>query len=313
MARNRHAFERTVAVAAALAWWLVGAIVQGQQFSAWSTPVNLGPTVNSSFTEQHPAPSPDGLSLYFVSDRPGGMGGTDLWVSHRSIRSSPWGTPVPVSALNSASSEFAPAFDPSGRWLFFGSERDGGCGGRDLWVSFRGNTKDDQNWMRPANLGCGRLSWPGFDDGPTYFQDEKTGIGTLYFISDRPGGLGGRDVWSASNRNGGAFSAPINVAELTCALSDARPAGRADGLEFFVSSARAGSVLFGATPSNDIWVATRPSVTASWSTPVNLAGVNTSATEGSPALSADGTEMVFNSNRPDTLGGTDLYVTTRSR
>ena len=73
MERDREGFERTVAVVAVLAWWLVGAVVRGRQFSAWSTPVNLGPTVNSSFTE-HPALSPDGLSLYFATDRPGGHG-----------------------------------------------------------------------------------------------------------------------------------------------------------------------------------------------------------------------------------------------
>jgi hypothetical protein len=167
--------------------------------------------------------------------------------------------------------------------------------------------------MAPVNLGCGRLSWPGFDDGPTYFWEERTGIGTLFFISDRPGGFGGRDVWSASNRNGGAFGAPVNVAELNSPVDDARPVVRADGLEFLFTSARVGSVPLGAAPSTDIWVSTRQSAAASWSVPVNLGSVNTSATEGAPALSTDGTTMVFNSNRADTLGSLDLYVTTRTR
>jgi Tol biopolymer transport system component len=295
------------------ALWLVSGAVAAQQFSGWSNPVNLGVAVNSSSNEQHPALSPDGLSLYFSSDRPGGAGGSDLWVAHRSTRTSQWGIASVVAPLNSPSSEFAPAFDPSGRWLFFGSERDGGCGGRDVWVSFRTNTRSDLDWMIPVNLGCGRLSWPGFDDGPTYFQEEKTGIGTLYFISDRPGGLGGRDVWSASNRNGSAFGAPVNVTELNSSVDDARPAVRADGLEFLFTSARVGSVPLGTAPSTDIWVSTRQSATAPWPVPVNLGSVNTSATEGAPTLSLDGTTMIFNSNRADTVGGLDLYVTTRTR
>jgi hypothetical protein len=303
---------RTV-LSAAAAGWLLGAAVRAQQPLGWSVPQNLGAVVNSAAIDQHPALSPDGLSLYFSSERAGGAGGADIWVAHRDTSTSVWGAPVPIPTLNSVASEFAPAFDRSGQWLFFGSERDGGCGGRDLWVSFRRSPKNDQGWVPPVNLGCGRLGWPGFDDGPTYFHDEKTGTGAMYFISDRPGGLGGRDVWTASNRNGGAFSAPVNVTELNSAVDDTRPAIRSDGLEFFFGSVRPGSVPLGTTPSADIWVSTRPSTTAAWSAPVNVTSVNTSATEGAPALSMDGTTMVFQSNRPDTLGGLDLYITTRAR
>src|SRR3989442_8393823 len=64
-------------------------------FSEWSPPVNLGPAINSTFNDDGPALSKDGLSLYFRSDRPrGGMGGNDIWVSQRASRESPWGEPV---------------------------------------------------------------------------------------------------------------------------------------------------------------------------------------------------------------------------
>src|SRR5215471_12755514 len=53
------------------------------QFSDWSEPVNLGPVVNSHFNDQHPAISRDRLSLYISSDRPGGFGDFDIYVSHR--------------------------------------------------------------------------------------------------------------------------------------------------------------------------------------------------------------------------------------
>jgi len=75
-----------------------------QQFSNWSAPQNLGPLVNSVSNEQHPALSPDGLSLYFSSDRPGGAGGFDLWVSHRATGTSPWESPMVIPALNSSRS-----------------------------------------------------------------------------------------------------------------------------------------------------------------------------------------------------------------
>ena len=52
-------------------------------FSSWSDPANLGATINTTFNEQGPTLSKDGLILYFGSDRPGGSGGFDIWVSRR--------------------------------------------------------------------------------------------------------------------------------------------------------------------------------------------------------------------------------------
>lgn len=292
------------------ALWLGTDTTTAQQ-AAWSLPANLGLVVNSTSIDQHPALSPDGLSLYFSSDRSGGAGGTDLWVTRRKDGASPWQAPRVVTALNSESSEFAPAFDPTGHWMFFGSEREGGCGGRDIWISQRGDLKDDQGWKRPVNLGCSTLSWTGFDDGPTYFRSGKFSV--LFFISDRPGGLGARDVWSASQRDGGPFSAPTNVTEVNSAAEDSRPAVRADGLELFVTSQRAGSVLSGTTPSSDIWVARRTSPATSFGAPVNVAELNTSSAEAAPTLSVDGKTMIFHSNRPGGQGGLDLWMSTRER
>src|SRR5919109_5551479 len=60
----------------------------------WSAPVNLGPVVNSSATEQNPAVSADGLALYFQSDRPGGLGGVDIWGTRWDAGNKAWGPPV---------------------------------------------------------------------------------------------------------------------------------------------------------------------------------------------------------------------------
>ena len=62
--------------------------------TGWSEPVHLEPPINTSSTDQSPALSPDGLSLYFASDRPGSLGGVDLWVSRRASHHSAWETPV---------------------------------------------------------------------------------------------------------------------------------------------------------------------------------------------------------------------------
>ena len=63
---------------------LVSGPASAQEFGPWSTPLNLGPTVNSAFDDMHPTLSKDGLSLIFSSTRPG-TGGLDLWVTQRDI------------------------------------------------------------------------------------------------------------------------------------------------------------------------------------------------------------------------------------
>ena len=71
---------------------LIAPAAMAQQFSEWSTPVNVT-QINSVANEQHPAISKDGLSLYFASGRPGGCGKMDIWVSQRSSIDSPWEEP----------------------------------------------------------------------------------------------------------------------------------------------------------------------------------------------------------------------------
>src|SRR5262245_2009276 len=105
----------------------------------------------------------------------------------------------------------------------------------------------------------------------------------------------------------GTWGPATNVTELNTSGLDSTPSISHNGLEIFIGSNRAGGL--GGT---DIWVATRDTVGAPWSTPVNLgASVNTSDPEGHPDLSADRETLRFNSTRPGELG--DLYVTTRSK
>src|SRR5262245_26408176 len=79
------------------------------EFSDWSAAVNLGPVVNSVFNDSSPALSKDRLSLYFQSNRPGGSGGSDIWVSQRSSVGEPWGTPVNLGAVvNSIADDATP-------------------------------------------------------------------------------------------------------------------------------------------------------------------------------------------------------------
>ena len=283
------------------------------RWSAWSPPQNLGPTINSSSLEQHPAISRDGLSLYFGSNRAGGKGGVDVYVSQRSSLDAPWGTPVNLGPnINSAGNESAPTFSLDGHRMYFHSNGRGGCAGADLFVARRHDKRDDFGWGPAENLGC-VVNSSSDDNGPTIFEDDATGITTLYFTSTRPGGPGDYDVY-ASTRVGdeGEFGPAVLVPELSRPFRDTRTAISRDGLEMFLSSDSKGRV--GGIGSQDLWVSTRPTTLDRWSTPVNLgAAVNTTAFDGGPALSFDGTTLYFHSDRQGPSGNYDLWVTTRAK
>ena len=283
------------------------------EFSEWSEPVNLGPVVNSQgkgFRNQHPAISRNGLSLYFISNRPGGFGMNDIWVSQRTSIDAPWGSPQNLGAtINTSSNDFAPNLTCDGHWLYFNSNRPGGCGLGDLYVSFREDTGDDFAWEQPVNLGC-QINTEFPETAPSYFADQETGITSLYFASDRPTGLGDLDIYVSTLQDDGTFGPGVLVRELSSPFMDVRPAIRSDGLEFFLPSDRPE----GRIGTLDIWVSTRESTQDPWTTPVNLGPtVNSPYEQGGPALSHDGTTMYFYSNRPGSFGDDDLYVTTRHR
>src|SRR5918995_574859 len=122
--------------------------------SEWSIPVNLGSTINTALNEQGPTLSGDGLSLYFGSDRPGGLGGFDIWVSQRACTDCSWETPVNLGAVvNTAAAETGPGLSVDGHLLFFRSPREGGQGLGDVYVSRRANPNDDFGWGPPVGLG----------------------------------------------------------------------------------------------------------------------------------------------------------------
>ena len=281
-------------------------------YGPWGAPVNLGPVVNSPYNDQHPAISKDGLSLYISSDRPGGLGGMDIWVSHRGSVDDPWGPPEDLGPnINSAANDVAPTFTPDGHQMYYHSAGRGGCGLADLFVARRHDKRDDFGWEPAENLGC-VVNSAFADAGPTYFEDEATGITTLYFTrqNNPPTSDQGWDIY-ATTRMGddGEFGPAVLVPELSSPFRDTRTTIRRDGLEMIISSGRPGG-----SGSEDLWVSTRASTLDLWGTPVNLGPVvNSSAFDGAPALSFDGTTLYFFSERPGGLGKRDLYVTTRER
>lgn len=270
-----------------------------ERFSTWSEPMNLGSTVNSPHHELIPEISPDGLSLYFTSGRPGGFGRNDLWVSSRPTMNDSWSEPANLGpVINSPGNDAAPSISRDGHYLFFSSTRAGGVGGNDLYVSWRADPQDDLAWEAPVNLGA-PVNSSRFDAGASFRRPE------LYFASNRADPLLSIYV---SRAQGWEFSTPERVAELSSSANDQRPSIRSDGLEIFLSSNRPGGI-----GGQDIWSSSRPHHAAPWSGPVNLgATINTGHFDQQPSVSDDGRFLFFASNRPGGEGGLDLYMAMRS-
>lgn len=166
----------------------------------WQEPVKLGPLVNTTAHEFFPCVSADGLSLYFTSDRPGGFGGVDIWVTMRATKDDNWGEPVNLGpVVNSTSGEVRPAISADELTLFFnsgfprkaGPPRPGGFGQSDLWITKRASK--DAPWEEPVNLGPS-VNTATHEALPSISPDGST----LYFSGNRPGGYGDWDIWQVS-------------------------------------------------------------------------------------------------------------------
>ena len=281
---------------------------QAQKYSDWSTPVNLGAVINSTSSDQGPSISKDGLSLYFTSNRPGGIGGFDMYVSQRASVDDQFGLPLNLGpTINTTFDEGNQSFSRDGHLLLFQSRRPG-LGGVDLWLSYREHTHDDFDWQTPVNLGA-TVNSAADDTGPAYFENEEDGAPQLYFGSTRAG-LGGADIYLSEQLPEGSFGPATLVVELSTTANENRPSIKHSGLEIFFQSNRTGSLGTG----GDLWVATRDSTLDAWSIPTNLGStVNTTFVEQNPNLSADGKTLFFSSDRAGGFGGLDLYVTSRTK
>ena len=284
-----------------------------ERFSDWSPPVNLGAQVNSPFAENAPELSKDGLSLYFGSNRPGGQGLQDLYVSQRSSPDAPWGAPINLGALvNSPFTDVGPHLSRDGHLLFFNSGRPGGSGSTDIWVSRRKNIHNDLAWEEPVNLGSPPNS-ARFDGAVSIWGPE------FYFWRGTPDPAGAvaptdGDIYM-SEMTGQTFGEPMLVTELSSTTAhEQRPSIRFDGREIFLSSDRAGSMSQpGGVVREDIWVSLRQGSGQGWEPPDNVGPVvNSNFRDTQPALSKDGTMLFFLSDRQGPPGNLDIYVTTRT-
>jgi hypothetical protein len=305
-----------VLVAAAVAAGAALAAPSGSHVLAWSTAQKLDEVagnhadLNTPALDGCPSQSPDGLRLYLASNRPGGKGGLDIWTATRASRDAPWGAPQNLGEpVNSAADDFCPT--PVGKGgLFFVSREalPGACGQGDIYYTHRTGAA---GWAEPERLLCAPAG-PNSEldeQGPSWVDASGTlrGRKLLYFSRSSVAPSVPGEIFVSERRNGARFGPATAVAELNDATAnDIQPNVREDGLEVVLSSNRSGTL-----GAQDIWVATRASLSAPWSTPVTIGtDVNTPAAETRPWLSRDGKQLLFGRS-PGPEGSSDIYVTTR--
>jgi outer membrane protein OmpA-like peptidoglycan-associated protein len=147
----------------------------------WSLPKNIGAPVNSEYWESQPSISADGKTLYFVSNRPGGIGGMDIWITEMD-ENGEWGEPYNAGdVINTPGDETTPFIHFDGKTLYFSSNGRPNLGGYDIYLT---RIQDDESWSEPVNLGY-PINTHRDEMGLTI---ESNGIRAYYASTATPGG-----------------------------------------------------------------------------------------------------------------------------
>jgi len=287
-----------------------GILSRGRFFGfRFSAPTNLGPVINSSRQEFPTGLTPDGLSFWFYRTSTSAEEHGEDFMAMRATKDDPWGAPVKLGRVGDPRSSWKmigviPGYTTGDglETYFLDYPAAGGYGSYDLWMMKREAIGAD--WGSPANLGP-MVNSPDGELPPTISPDGLE----LYFGSSasppRPGAYGGTDLWVAkrATRND-PWGAPVNLGPTVNTVHwENLPILLGDGLLLFFFSTRPGG--YG---QNDLYVTTRASISDSWGPPVNLGPfVSSAGAELYAYMSADGSTLFFDSDRPGGYGGHDIW------
>jgi len=180
----------------------------------WGTPVKLNENINTKYWEPSASFSADGNTLYFVSNRPGGFGGRDLYISKKTPTGD-WGKAINMgSTINTPYDEDSPFIHADGVTFSFSSNGHGTMGGFDIFNSMLSN---DSTWSEVMNVG-----YPiNTTDDDVFYVISPDGL-TAYFSSFREGGLGEKDNYMATFIN--KKEAPLTLVKGTVIDESGKPA-----------------------------------------------------------------------------------------
>jgi len=275
----------------------------------FEAPVHLDSPINTPGFEGKPALSADGLELYFVSDRPGALGGPgdqDIYVSRRTSVNASWGPPDRVPPpVSSPFFDITPTISIDGLDLYFASNRPGPMSPPwpDLWVSHRASI--NAPWGAAINLGAG-VNTPLFEGSIDVSPDQRT----AYFAAVTPAFV--FDIYVATRRSTDEpfgprmkLPPPINSDR-----QDYGPALTPDGHTMFFSSGSDNPFAPGAI--NHLYVSERQHDGAPWGPRIYLDTFNCPTCFGGlPTIRAGGKEICWMGDREDSFGDKDLYCATR--
>lgn len=269
---------------------------QAMRHPVKDTIFNMGCRINTPYAEMYPYISVDGQSIFYTRRTNGidedfyrsdadSCGG---WFSGKYL-------PYPINTL---SQEAAQSVSADRHYLFFmrcdnRSVNGWDKGGCDLYMAYTA----DSNWSTPESFGA-TINTPGFEGMPCLSSDNRE----LYFVSDRPGGYGGKDIWMSRFEHG-LWQAPRNLGpEVNTAGNETAPFLFADNQTLFFASeghiGMGGSDLYQSKRIND----------TTWGNASNLGyPINTPFDEISLNLSADGKKAYFTSDRDSLAGNFDIY------
>jgi hypothetical protein len=238
------------------------------------------------------AMSPDGIAIYFASNRAGTL---DLYTTTRSADA--FTTPTALAGFASSLGETSPYVTTDGLTLVYSVIPSGASVG-ELYIATRASTA--VGWS-VGTLLAGPSSASEDDGDPVLTGDG----GLLYFASQRGTSY---DLYVSTRGSDGKYGSAQLLTELSTADYDAHPRVTADGLTMYWSSMRTDG---GAQGGADIWKATRASRAGAFGTPRRVAELNTSANESPTWVSADDCVMYLQSNRAGGAGDQDIWVATK--
>ena len=253
-------------------------------------PTRLGNGINTAADEYFPVLTADAKTILFTR-----RDGEDENF-YQSQFQSEWGVAQPLTGVNTNLNEGAQAISPDGSWIVFTAcdrKNDGSQGGCDLYWS----QLKQEGWTKPVPFS-NTINSPAWESQPTISADGKT----IIFSSNRPGSIGGRDLWETHRQTGGKWSSPTNLGErINTTESEAFPFLHPDGQTLYFSSnghpGMGGEDLFLSRKQPD----------GTWGKPVNLGyPINTKQNEVNLVTSLDGRTAYYSA--PAEPNGTNIDI-----